>query len=219
MKLFFSNLAFLFFYLGFAQVGIGTSSPTESLDINGTLRIRTIDTSVNLKADSILVADRDGVVKRLNAKEILNNTLKTAVKGSFSSSALVNLTLLAGQVKIPFNAIEFDLNAEYNTATNTFTAKQDGIYQIYAQIKADNTLSISTNFGLAIYKNGTLLSRNSFANIGILGINATPPARSAQNLVQLNTGDTITFYVVSTLASVSILGEKEDCYFSILQVR
>lgn len=44
MKLFFSNLAFLFFYLGFTQVGIGTSSPTESLDINGTLRIRTIDT-------------------------------------------------------------------------------------------------------------------------------------------------------------------------------
>lgn len=135
MKLFFFKFGIFIFYLGFAQVGIGTSSPTESLDINGTLRIRTIDTSVNLKADSILVANRDGVVKRLNAKEILNNTLKTAVKGSFSSSALVNFTLLAGQVKIPFNAIEFDLNAEYNTATNTFTAKQYGIYQIYAQIK------------------------------------------------------------------------------------
>lgn len=62
-------MAFLFFYLGFAQVGIGTSSPTESLDINGTLRIRTIVTSDNPKTDSILVANREGVVKRLNAKK------------------------------------------------------------------------------------------------------------------------------------------------------
>lgn len=219
MRVFFTHFALLFVCLGFAQVGIGTSSPTESLDVNGSLRIRTINTSGTLKADSILVADRDGVVKRLNSKEILSNTLKSAVKGSFSSNALVNLTFLTGHVKVPFNALEFDLNSEFNTSTNTFTAKQNGIYQIYAQIKADNSLSISTNFGLAIYKNGILINRNSYANIEILGINATPPVRSVENLVQLNSGDTITFYLVSTLTSVSILGEKEDCYFSILQVR
>lgn len=60
--------------LAFAQVGIGTVKPTETLDVNGTLRVRSISgVGSNASAkDSIIVYDNDGVFKRVTAAQILN---------------------------------------------------------------------------------------------------------------------------------------------------
>ncbi|WP_395061311.1 hypothetical protein [Flavobacterium sp.] len=142
-----------------------------------------------------------------------------SIKGLFSSSALVNLTFASGTVKIPFNSTDFDTNAEFNSSTNTFTAKQEGIYRITTQIKANSSIAIATNFGIAALKNGTVFARNSFANIGVLGVNITPPIRAINTLISLNANDTISFSLVSDLASVSILGTSEDCFFTIEQIR
>lgn len=220
MEKLFLKISILLSSISFAQVGIGTVSPTETLDINGKIRIRDIEiVNSTSQADSVLVTNNDGVIRRINSKDLLRTSLKTAIKGNFSSNSVVNLNLISNQVKIPFDATEFDLNNEYSIGSNTFTAKQNGIYQIFVQTKADNTIGISTNFGIAIYKNGSLVSRNSYANVDVLGIKVTPPVRSIQNLIQLNTGDTISFFIVSSLATVPILGEKEDTFFTIQQVR
>jgi hypothetical protein len=141
------------------------------------------------------------------------------VKGSFSSASDVTLTLAAGASKINFDFEDFDINNEFDTATSEFTAKQDGIYQVTVQIKATSAIAIATNFGVGILKNGTVINRTSFANIGVLGVNVTPPTRSVTTLVSLNTGDTISFNVLSTLVSLSILGTNEDCSFNIQQIR
>ena len=169
--------------------------------------------------DSILVVDNFGNVNRTSSKKVVNSYLKTVVKGKFSSSSVVNLSLISNKVTIPFDAVDFDINSEFNTTTNTFTAKQDGIYSIKIQIKSDATVGIATNFGVAISKNGSIISRNNFANISLLSTNVTPPIRSLESLVQLNTGDTINFNIVSDLISVSILGTSEDCFFTIQQIR
>lgn len=219
MREYFLKFSFLLSTLSFSQVGIGTLSPTESLDVNGRIRIRDITIASSSQADSVLVTNNVGTISRMTSKELLQTALKTAIKGNFSSSTLVNLNLSSGQAKIPFNSTEFDTNSEFNSTTNTFTAKQNGIYQVYIQIKTDNTIGVATNFGVAIYKNGALLNRNSFANIDVLGIRVTPPYRSTQNLIQLNSGDTISFYIVSSLATVPMAGEKEDTFFTIQQVR
>ncbi|NHN27701.1 hypothetical protein FIA58_018625 [Flavobacterium jejuense] len=205
----------------FSQVGIETSNPTKTLDINGDLRIRTTEITTNESAakDSILVVDNLGNSKRVTSKTVVNSYLKTAVKGRFSSSSTVNLSLTSNKAKITFDFVDFDTNSEFNTTTNTFTAKQDGIYSIKAQIKANSTVGITTDFGIAISKNGTVINRNSFANISVLTTNVTPPVRQVETLVQLTTGDTIIFEIVSNLASVSILGTSEDCFFIIQQVR
>ncbi len=204
-----------------AQVGIETTTPTKTLDVNGEMRVRFTSSNLNEPAakDSILVVDNFGNVNRTSSKKVVNSYLKTVVKGKFSSSSVVNLSLISNKVTIPFDAVDFDINSEFNTTTNTFTAKQDGIYSIKIQIKSDATVGIATNFGVAISKNGSIISRNNFANISLLSTNVTPPIRSLESLVQLNTGDTINFNIVSDLISVSILGTSEDCFFTIQQIR
>lgn len=213
------------FTLIYSQVGIGTSSPTADLDINGTLRIRSTSTYVSESAakDSILVSDDIGNISRISSKKIIESHLKTFINGNFSSGSVIGLTLLSNTVIIPFSTVDFDVNNEFNTTTNVFTAKQDGIYDIYVQIKASG-IGVTTNYGVQILKNATVVSQNSFANVGIsvLGIgivNVTPPIRNTKTLLQLASGDTIQFNVVSNLASVSLVGNNQDCFFTIHQVR
>ncbi|HMI06389.1 MAG TPA: hypothetical protein VK528_02495 [Flavobacterium sp.] len=204
-----------------AQVGIGTTNPTAMLDVNGTLRVRQTGLNPNATSakDSVLVVNNNGDVARVSAKQIVNSYLKSFVKGSFSTPADKTLALSSGTQKVPFDYEEFDLNNEFSTATNTFTAQQNGIYAISVQIKANNTIGVAINFGVGILKNNVLVARNSFANLGVLGINITPPVRNIQTLVQLTTGDTIKFNLYSDLISLGVLGTREDCFFPINQVR
>ncbi|OIQ22667.1 hypothetical protein [Lacinutrix sp. MedPE-SW] len=208
-------------YSAFSQVGIGTTAPTASLDINGNLRIRSLDqeTNENTIRDSILVVSSDGIVKRVESRKIVQAVLKTAVKGKFSTSSLVNLTLVGNEALIPFDDEDFDVNDEFNTTTHEFVAKQDGIYSLYAQIKANSIISATTNFGLSVYKNNVLESTNSFANVSVLSANVTPPIRNVTTLISLSAGDTVTFKVNSDLLNLSLLGDSANTYFTIHQIR
>ena len=196
-----------------AQVGIATTNPNATLDVNGNLKIRVIpeETNPTNVKDSVMVIN-EGFVKSLPASALIKASLPTTIKGSFTSAGLIDLTLASGSVKIPFNNEVFDTNNEFDTVTNTFTAKQDGIYVVASQIKAAG-ISVATNFGITILKNGVVQNRNSFANIGVgvLGvtINVTPPVRRVETILQLITGDTISFGVES----------NQDSFFSIHQIR
>lgn len=225
MKSILLHLMMLLPVLGFAQVGIGTTDPTAMLDVNGNFRLRstTSNTRATAAKDSILVVDALGNAQRISSKSVIESHLKTFIKGGFAtgSPALINISILANAyTTIPFNTIEFDTNSEYNTTTNTFTAKQPGIYSVYAAIKASPGLVAAGDFGLAIFKNGAINVRESYMNVQLLGININPPNRSIQTLMQLNTGDTITFRGYSGgVLTVGILSGGEESYFTIHQVR
>ena len=223
------KLSFCFFLLisipVFSQVGVGTTEPTASLDINGNLRIRNIqeETEEKIAADSILVISRDGTVNRISSKKVYESNIKSAVSGNFTGTGNITLTLGSNVAKIPFNAVAFDLNNEFNTTTNTFTAKQDGIYQVYAQINSSGGLAVSTNYGIRILKGTEVIAQENFANINIsvlvLDINITPPVRNIQTLIQLSAGETISFQLFTNLLSVNLLRSKTDSFFTIHQIR
>ncbi|AVI51492.1 hypothetical protein C5O00_10035 [Pukyongia salina] len=206
----------------FGQVGIGTTAPVAQLDINGDVIIREITTESNaqLAKDSLLITNA-GLVKKISAEDLIDATLPTAVKGNFSSGGLINVSLLTGSIIIPFDSEDFDMGGEYDTTTYTYTATDAGIFDIYVQIEADATIGIATNFGVKIMHNGVVAQRNSFANVGVLGANVTPPLRSVRTLLQLNIGDTINFEVEGDIAlgSVNLIGNDLDSFFTIHQVR
>jgi hypothetical protein len=211
---------FLFSFAATAQVGIGTTEPTATLDVNGVLRVRSTvsNNRESVAKDSILVSDSFGNIQRISSKMIVQSHLKTFIKGGFDGSAPLSVTLLFGMGKIPFNYEDFDENDEFDTSTNTFTAKTSGIYAIDIQIKS-NGINVALNYGVGILKNENIIAQNGFANIGLLGVNVTPPVRSVHTLVKLDVGDTIKFITYSNLVSVGLLGDKEDTFFTIQQVR
>lgn len=214
----------LFSLTGVAQVGIGTTSPTAALDVNGGMRVRsTITNNRETSAkDSILVSDSAGNIQRISSKKVIESHLKTFIKGGFSGTADQSLTISSGTVKVPFNAEDMDENDEFNTTNNVFTAKADGIYAIDVQVKA-NSISVATNFAVFIQKNESIIARCGFSNVGVtiafVNVNVTPPVRAVHTLVKLLAGDTITFHLQTDLINVGLLSNKTDSFFTIQQVR
>lgn len=204
------------------QVGINTTAPVSTLDVNGTLKVRSVPSESTIAdvKDSILVVNQSWV-KAISVNSVVDLALPSLVKAHFTGSGTVNISLATGAAVIPFDTEDFDLNDEFDTTTYTYTAKQDGYYNIHVQIEAGPTIAISTSFGVAILKNGSVVNRNEFANVGVLGVNVTPPIRDVQTLLQLDVGDTVSFNVVGSIAmgSVNLLQNYQDSFFSIEQIR
>lgn len=223
MKLKLLSIALLVSISVHSQVGIGTTNPTASLDIDGNLRIRTVvpEPLPEMADDSLLVISRDGIVKTMSSKVVVDSALPSMAKGSFISSGLINVSLASGTQDIPFDDEEFDWNDEYNAITHTYTAKQEGVYLVAVQIKADATIGIASSFGVQIVKNGAVEVRNSFANVGVLGANITPPIRNVQTVIWLDAEDTLKFQLAgdTTLGTIALLGDNRDSYFTIHQIR
>ena len=234
----------LIFNISYSQVGINTTNPTASLDVNGNLRVRDIIEETDVAAvalvskDSVLVTSNE-IIKSIPSKEIISAVLKTAVKGGFTNATSSTLNLSSTYTDIPFDSDSFDLKDEFDVTTNTFTAKQSGIYEIKVQINASGSINSSTNYGVCILKNGVVEARENFSNITVnvvfpemnlgvvtipqtllLDLPVTPPVRKAETLLQLSTGDTITFQVFSNLgATVNLSDNIIDSYFTIVQIR
>jgi len=205
----------------FGQVGINTTSPAATLDINGDIAIRSITEEFNagIAKDSVLVISADGIVRTIPANDVVNEGIPSLVRGEFSASGGISISLASGTSILPFDTETLDVLNEYDTSTYIFTAKEDGIYQVYVQIEANGSLSVATSFGVSILHNGTRVATANFANIGVLGITVTPPFRNTTTLLQLSAGDTLQFNLDSSLLSASINGNTTNSFFTIQQIR
>ncbi|MCB0457388.1 MAG: hypothetical protein KDC91_06555 [Flavobacteriaceae bacterium] len=214
---------FLISFSALSQVGINTTVPAATLDINGDLAIRTVPVEPNkdIAKDSILVISKEGIVKTISARDIISKGIPSIAKGNFSTPGAVSVSLLTGTAILPFDNEEFDLNNEYDTSTYTFTAKQDGIYQVYVQIETNSAIGVATNFGVSIRHNGTMIATSNFANVGIAGVNVTPPFRSTSTFIQVITGDTINFHLEGSIAlgTIPLSGQDFNSFFTINQIR
>jgi len=214
--------------MGFGQVGVGTLNPTATLDVNGNMKIRTV--AVNLTEtvakDSILSLNR-GVVNRISAKSIVESHFKTFIRGGFTGATDIAFTVgPSTPAKIQFNVEDYDENNEYNTSGSSyeFIAKNAGLYAIDVQIKGGSSISVSLDFGVAIMKVplstgvAVVLAKQSFSNIGLLGVNVTPPVRFVRTIVKLVAGDKIYFNLYNSV-NVGLLSAPEESFFTIQQVR
>ena len=66
-------IVFLLPFFCFSQnIGIKTQSPTQTLDVNGSIRVRSINTAgTSTVKDSILVFENDGVLKYASSSQII----------------------------------------------------------------------------------------------------------------------------------------------------
>ncbi|GEQ87029.1 hypothetical protein ULMS_25370 [Patiriisocius marinistellae] len=214
-----------------SQVGINTVDPTATLDINGDLRIRTVENEINyeLAKDSLLVISRNGKLKSISSSAVFNSLEKSLVKSRFVTSNEIDVNLISGVAQIlPFNDELIDIYEEYNTSTYTFTPKKNGYYKIFATINlapddilgATSSLSVS----LQVKKGFTIITESSSALIGaVVGTSNVyiQPIRTIETVEYLTTNDEVSFYLLnSDLAPLDVdLLTGDNSFFYIERIR
>lgn len=146
------------------KIGIGTNTPTNSLDINGSLRIRDVPES-KTSNNQILTITSDGVIQKTNSNEatyFLGGTVYVIKNDSGDGNTVSNNGGLNN------NLVASTLNVD----GQTFTGQKGGIDSIKGQgYKVSNPLN-----GIFVIEFNT-----SFTTIYGVSLNLIDPYRSGSN--------------------------------------
>ncbi|MGC4130323.1 MAG: hypothetical protein QM564_12380 [Bergeyella sp.] len=196
------------------QVGINTTDPKAVLDINGNLKIRTVNTVTSVTNDHyILLRDHstagDFEVKEISAANLLgeNADSGTAYSAAKSGSwSLLDLGIGGGWYRTNLTGSTDTRVGDSSLFTNgVYTAPSAGIYKVTyeLQLASGVNLGLLTGMKLGLLKNNTLWEEKRLDGVRVelnlpLGIGlqvADVPVTSTtmDTLVQLSSGDTLTF--------------------------
>lgn len=109
--------------LTIAQVGIGTTSPTEELDVNGNIRIRGLSNSSGRTTQVSALPDGTLVTTSTN-----NNAPGIRFVGFLSSDISLNTDSSFRDIILSNELI--DVSNEYNTSSGRYSPVIDGYYKI-----------------------------------------------------------------------------------------
>ncbi|KFC21492.1 hypothetical protein [Epilithonimonas lactis] len=216
-------MSFIFFFVAHictAQVGINTSDPKATLDINGNLKVRNIPSVTSVNSDrTILLRDKNASTGDFEIKEISSDILIIANANAYYASktgswSLLDLGLGNSWSKINLTgALDTKLGNAQLFNAGVYTAAQSGTYAVNYefQFNAGVNLEVLGGKRLGLIKNGNVLWDEKIfdgVRVSLLGITlASVPITSTKltSLVQLNAGDTLTFAVnVSGLLPVDV---------------
>lgn len=201
-----------------AQVGINTSDPKATLDINGNIKIRTLPTVGSIGANqSILVHDRsasgDFEVKEISADNLLGSYASNAYYASKTGGwALVDLGLGNSWSKVNLTGTaDTKLGNAANFTAGVYTAPQAGVYLVSYEFHFNAGVNLEVLGGkrLGILKNNVVYDDKIFEGVRIALVVpvASAPITSTElsSLVQLAANDKLTFAVnVSGLVAADL---------------
>jgi hypothetical protein len=212
----------LFTHNSQAQVGINTTRPMSTLDVNGNVIIRDVTAVSTLSSDySLMIRDKstigDNTVKEISSD--LFSGKKTAYYGTKNGSwSLLNLSLGGGWQKLNLTGTSDTKMGDTSLFTDgVYTAIQPGIYSINYELQLESGINIEALGGkkLGILKNDALWEEKKLdgVRVSLLGITlASIPITSTgiQSIVSLETGDTVTFAVnTSGLLNLGLLTDSK----------
>jgi hypothetical protein len=216
----------------FSQVGINTSTPTATLDINGNAKIRTMPQVTALPGYEIMalnqgtfeVAKVDPQVI-IDAATVASNT-NSSVYAAKKSTGISLLSL--GLFPTGFRAVNF-LAAErtlgntalFSDTDNTYTIPSSGVYAIGFTFRYGTGLqaSILANApGVGIVRNragvATVIDSRTFSGANLLVLSLTISESTVNSLYTLQSGDKISFGLTgSSLLDVGLLGNSVASFF------
>ncbi|MDH6254418.1 hypothetical protein M2347_004145 [Chryseobacterium sp. H1D6B] len=150
------------------NVGIGTTTPTEKLDVGtGNARIRNINTNIGVGGtDRVVVADATGVLKTINFNSYSLFHARLASNQNLATSTPSTLVFSAPLATSSYYS--------YNTSTGVLTFNQAGNYLITLQASFTNTTAgTQLLLGIRPVPDADYLGRgshyNAVANSGTIG--------------------------------------------------
>ncbi|MGH1517034.1 hypothetical protein [Chryseobacterium sp. JK1] len=193
----------------YSQVGVNTATPTQTLDVNGTARIRQTPVASNLGTSNLLISQANGDIYQI-APNTVTAQLKIPTTVLSVRLATPGTTLLPGGNVI--NTVSYDTIdiapqasiGSWNAATNTFTVNTAGVYQISGSIQLSDFSNPSANFSIVTTSftqnaGGLTLAGNRYTVNQVLSLKLNPGDTVKCNI---NTGGTDTFYEENAIMSI-----------------
>lgn len=198
-----------------AQVGINTTDPQATLDINGNLIIRTVNPlSALTNNHTVLIRDKstsgDNEIKEINPDVLFNGISSSVYSATKSGSfSLLELSIGGNWYKINLTGIsDTKLGNPALFTSGIYTAPQSGIYAVHYEFQLESGANLEVLGGkkLGIIKNSTIWEEKKFDGVRVsitipplgptITVASVPVTSSAiQSLVSLNAGDSLTFAV------------------------
>lgn len=197
-----------------AQVGINTTDPKSTLDINGNLKIRTLPVVSTYPTNDqiILLVDKNSTtgdfeVKQINTDVLFNNQAYYASKtGSWS---LLSLSLGNSWYKLNLTGTtDTKVGQASQFTAGVYTAPQSGVYSVNYEIQLASGVDIELLGGkrLGLIKNNTTVWDEKLFDAVRVAISVPPlisltlaaipvNSTSLNSMIHLNAGETLTFAV------------------------
>lgn len=221
-KIYITWLAMAAIPLSAQNIGINTSSPQASLDINGTVKIRATPSAPSLPGYQLLAVNQntggDFQVAQVNPQLIVNSAISqinatTGVSTSVYAARKTSGTTLIDLGVLPngFRPVNF-VNAERTLGTtavfsdtdNAYVVPSNGVYNVRFSFRygfgiLSSVLPDST--GVAVLRNRvgtyTLIDAKSFDGITINSQQITLSNETADNDFTFQAGDRISFGITN----------------------
>jgi hypothetical protein len=211
----------------FSQVGINTSTPGATLDVNGNIKVRNIPTSPTLPGYQILAINSGTteftqVDPQLIWNTSTNPTLYAAKK--LSDITLLSLALFpTGFRAVNFLAAERSLGsaALFSDTDNTYTIPSNGVYAVgfsfrYGTGLQASILANSPGIGILRTRAGvsTIIDSRAFSGANLILLSLTISETSLNSVYTFQEGDKVSFGLTgSTALNVGLLGSSTGSFF------
>lgn len=222
-KIVFLLLPFAFIHYN-AQVGINTTTPQTTLDVNGNVIVRTVQYSPPAASYEYLVRNSvTNVVEKVSGNLGSVSVNPTIAKiATSSTTGLLQAGFYPGYSRINFETadVAIDKGSNVNVVDDTYTVPSTGVYAINYSYSYGNgvqlqLLSLAGNPNLAILRQTGAIpqvvdAKNfSGANVSLMGIGALSVVisqASINSVYQLAAGDILSFEVFEGGIDVGVLG-------------
>lgn len=214
------------------NVGINTQQPTETLDVNGTLRVRALtDGSSSSTYDQVLVMKTDGTIGKASRSSLGGSTNGTAggqvsLTGSTAPYAPLPPQTVTGDVLISSsavttianNAVTLDKISATGTKDNTTFLRGDGTWNTPTATVADGSITdVKVNAAAAIaYSKLALTNSIQNADIQANAITTSKVANGTVTTAKMADASVTGVKIVDntiTLAKISATGTKDSTTF------
>jgi hypothetical protein len=222
----------------FSQIGINTPNPQATLDVNGTIKIRTTPVAPALPGYQILAVNLnsggDFQVAQVNPQLIVDaavNAINTTNINTsvYAAKKTTGLTLVSlGIFPTGFRSVNF-LQAErtvgnaalYSDTDHTYTVPTNGVYAIgftfrYGTGLQAALLSNSPGVGIVRTRSGvaTLIDSRTFSGANLIVLSLTISEANVNSLYTLQAGDKISFGLTgSSLLDAGIIGTSTGSFY------
>lgn len=213
----------------FSQVGINTATPTATLDVNGTLKVRDVPAATALPGYQVLAVNQ-GTTQVFSVDPAIliaasgtNTTVYNAKKTTGIN--ILNLGVLPSDFQ-PVNFVQADRTIGtatlFTNADGSYNIPSAGVYAVGFSFRYGTGLQaslLSGAPGIAIARTRsavtTLIDTRPFSGINLaLAINITFSDSSINSLYSFQAGDKISFGLVDTgNISVGLLGSSVTSFY------